>query len=262
MKPFFVSIPHSGEKVPAEVVWLQNLPETTLMRDVDRYVDRLYEPALRQWAIPSVVAEWHRYVVDLNRLPDDVDQDSVEGAPHASGTHTTGFHWVRTTIGETLISKPMSPSLHLELTKKYFEPFHQQVTACYERFRQAGFSEIYHLDAHSMPSKGTSAHRDPGQERPQIVVSDVDGTSCHTKFKDIVIKAYQDAGFEVAYNWPYKGGRVTQTYGRPALGQNAIQVEMSRALYMDENTKALLPEKASEIQKRLVQVMKQILDAL
>ena len=108
MKPFFISVPHSGEKVPGETPWLLELPETVLMCDVDRFVDRLYQPAIDAVGVPSIVAEWHRYVVDLNRLPGDVDQDSVEGSENPSGSYPTGLHWSVTTRGQKLIPKPMS----------------------------------------------------------------------------------------------------------------------------------------------------------
>ena len=78
--PFLVTIPHSGEKIPDLTPWLKSLPEEILMSDVDRYVDVLYVPALEALKIPFQKTEWHRYAVDLNRIPDDVDQNSVVGA--------------------------------------------------------------------------------------------------------------------------------------------------------------------------------------
>ncbi|MEK6555818.1 MAG: N-formylglutamate amidohydrolase, partial [Bdellovibrionota bacterium] len=111
MIPFFISIPHSGEKVPAEVSWLQGLAEPILMCDVDRFVDDLYAPAIRSNQLPFVKTEWHRYVVDLNRLPDDVDAESVEGHINAAGLCTTGLHWVKTTTGVRLMPAPNSQEL-------------------------------------------------------------------------------------------------------------------------------------------------------
>ncbi len=258
-RPLFISIPHSGEKLPPEVSWLQGLPEPLLMCDVDRYVDRLYAPAVEELELPWIVAQWHRYVVDLNRLPEDIDQDAVEGAPHPSGRFPTGLHWSVTTKGDRLIAQPMPMSLHRELVDKYFWPFHHQVEAMYKSFREQGYTDIYHLDAHSMPSQGTAAHRDPGQLRADIVISDVDGTSCRSEFKDLVLEAFRHTGLKVAYNWPYKGGRLTQTYGRPGLGQHCIQVEINRALYMNEVSKQWLGPQAETLQVQLRRALKEIL---
>lgn len=258
MKAFFVSVPHSGEKVPEETPWLHNLPEPTLMRDVDRYVDLLYRPGVEELQVPFVVTEWNRYVVDLNRLPEDVDADSVIGDANPSGTHPRGIHWTVTTIGEKLMPEPISKEAHDHLVEKYFRPFHAQVVATYDKLRQQGATKIYHLDAHSMPSFGTEAHKDPGKERPEIVVSDVGGTSCEAWFLDLVVESYKKAGFEVAVNWPYLGGRVTQTYGHPDRGQHAIQVEMKRAIYMDETTKQLKAENLVDIQSKVKQALQSI----
>ena len=258
MKPFFISIPHSGERVPSEASWLQGLPEPILMCDVDRFVDTLYQPIVRELRLACVQTQWHRYVVDLNRLAEDVDCDSVEGHENPSGKFTTGLHWVKTTRGDILMKQPIPRRQHQLLVDRYFKPFHSDVQATYSFFRERGAEKIYHLDAHSMPSKGTSAHRDPGQTRADVVVSDWEGKSCETSFKDLVIEAYSQTGLKVGYNWPYLGGRVTQTYGQPQNGQHAIQVELNRALYMDEESKRLVPEKAEALQKKLASAVRWI----
>lgn len=261
-KPFFVSIPHSGERVPDETPWLKMLPETVLMFDVDRYVDQLYSPALTELKIPFIKTEWHRYAIDLNRLPDDVDCDSVRGHKNPSGTFPRGLHWSITTTKEKLMPEPMSEQLHDRLIKLYFEPFHSQVRARYEEFRKSGFKTVYHLDAHSMPSLGTKEHRDPGEYRKDVVISDCKGTSCSKEYLDLVTQSYKDAGFTIAYNWPYLGGRVTETYGQPARGQQAIQVELNRSLYMDESSKRLLPEKADRVKPAIAAALKSIISAI
>lgn len=259
MKPFFVTIPHSGERVPEETPWLRGLPETLLMYDVDRYVDRLYEPHLARLGVPVVKTDWHRYVVDLNRWTDDVDADSVEGHANPRGRFPRGLHWSITTSGEKLMPRPMPRALHEQLVKSYFEPFHESVRARYQEFHERGFSTVYHLDAHSMPSVGTSEHRDPGERRKDIVVSDCKGTSCSKRFLDLVMNAYAEAGFSVGYNWPYFGGRVTETYGRPVQGHEAVQVELNRALYMDETTKRLREDLAGEVSLRIGKALDSIL---
>ena len=234
-----------------ETPWLKSLPETLLMYDVDRYVDRLYEPTLQKLGIPFVKTEWHRYACDLNRLPDDVDADSVEGHKNPSGKFPRGLHWAITTSGEKLMPKPMSRELHDKIVAQYFEPFHKEVRAKYDAFRAAGFSRVYHIDAHSMPSVGTKEHRDPGERRADAVISDCHGKSCSKEFLDLVISAYKDAGLTIAHNWPYFGGRVSETYGDPSRGQEAIQVELNRSLYMDEKTKQYLPEKAAKLSRAI-----------
>lgn len=263
MKPLFITSPHSGEEIPLETPWLLNLPEKVVMCDVDRFVDRLYLPAVEHFKIPFIKAQWHRYAADLNRWPDDVDEECVVGGKN-SGAFPVGMgvHWSKTTQGEILMPKPMDEEKHLLIIEKYFKPFHEAVQKKYEDFFNLEHANVFHIDVHSMPSMGTVKHRDPGHLRPEIVVSDIDGSSCSSDFKDLVIKAYEESGFKVAYNWPYKGGRVTQSYGQPHKGMHAIQVEMRRNLYMDESSKHLNIEAAQIINEKLLQAIGIVLDSI
>jgi N-formylglutamate amidohydrolase len=102
-----------------------------------------------------------------------------------------------------------------------------------------------------MPSRGTAEHRDPGERRADIVVSDCSQKSSDPAFVDLVIKSYVRAGFKVGYNWPYLGGRVSEQYGKPQQGQHCVQVEMNRSLYMNEETKQYLPEAAEKVKNKL-----------
>ncbi len=248
--PFFVSIPHSGEKVPDEVSWLQKLPEVTLMRDVDRYVDWLYQPAIEKLNLQSLITPWHRYVVDPNRTPDDFDADAVKGAPLPSGTNPKGLHWSVTTHGETLISEAMSMDMHNKLVSDYYQPFHNSILEMRRKMHQE-FGVVFQLDLHSMPSVGTPFHPDPGETRAEVVISDQHGNSADTEYKELVMDSFQIQGFQVAYNWPYIGGGITKTYGDPKNGFHTIQIELNRAQYMDEETKQLNTEKGSEMRGRL-----------
>lgn len=246
-----VTIPHSGERIPTQASWLNGLPEEILMCDVDRYVDFLYEPTLQSLRIPYAKTEWHRYAGDLNRIPEDVDAGSVEGHKTAAGTNRRGFLWAITTYNHPLMPSAIPAKMHQELVELIYEPFHASVRKLYENFESAGRKKIYHIDAHSMPSVGTKEHRDPGERRAEIVISDCHGKSCEPAFRDLVIAAYVTAGFKVGYNWPYFGGRVSETYGEPAKNHHAIQVELNRDLYMDEKTKKLKPIQAAAVQKKL-----------
>jgi N-formylglutamate amidohydrolase len=253
-----VTIPHSGERVPEQTPWLKTLPEEILMCDVDRFVDFLYESSLRKLNIPLVKTQWHRYAADLNRVPEDVDSTSVIGNPNPAGMHDRGFHWVLTTYKHQLMKEPMAKSTHDELVKLIYEPFHSDVRKLYADLHAAGYKRTFHIDAHSMPSVGTSMHKDPGEKRADIVVSDSKGKSCDPRFKDLVIAAYATAGFKVGYNWPYFGGRLTEQYGLPAQDQHTLQVEMNRDLYMDEKTKKLKPEAAKKVQDQVFKALSYI----
>ncbi|MEO0335650.1 MAG: N-formylglutamate amidohydrolase, partial [Pseudomonadota bacterium] len=218
----------------------------------------LYADALLKTGLPHIIADTHRYVVDLNRVPEDIDKSSVQGAELPAGSHPTGFHWSVTTQGDQLISEPIKMDLHKQLTEKYWEPFHKAVREKYLEFQVSNHRRVFQIDAHSMPSKGTDKHRDPGEMRAEVVISDQEGVSCDPDFKELVVESYRSAGFEVKLNWPYLGGRVTQTYGKPDLGQNCIQVELNRALYMNESTKRKREDLSSEVSVKLVSALGKI----
>ena len=258
MNQFFVTVPHSGEEIPDAADWLKGLPEPILMCDVDRFVDQLYRDAIGRLKIPAVFAKWHRYVVDLNRLPEDIDASTVRGNATASGQFSRGFHWQHTTIKDVLMPKPMSAELHAQFVKLYFDPFHAEIRRIMVELGATAGSRIYHLDLHSMPSLGTAEHRDPGEQRKDIVISDNLGRSSSPTFKDFVIKTFTEKGFSINYNWPYYGGRITETYGHPDQNHHSIQVELNRRLYMNEQTKQAERALWPDLQARLGQALQEI----
>lgn len=249
--PLFVSIPHSGVKIPFEAHWLRAIDSSVLMCDVDAFVDDLYSPALEEFKVPSVFFEWHRYSVDVNRFSEDVSPWTVEVSERIlkrkkikdnykqrkKNPPPTDVHWHKTTKGDLLISKALSKKIHDDLIKKYFNPFHQKLKKQIIKFKKAGNKNIYLLDLHSMPSRGLNFHRDTGETRKQVVISDNEGKSCSKAFRDLVLRAYKVAGFEVGLNWPYTGGAIIQHYGQPDCDQHCLQVELNRKLYINERTK-------------------------
>jgi N-formylglutamate amidohydrolase len=261
MKKLFLTSPHSGEKIAPECDWLKNLSKEHLFRDADLFVDKLYEDLASDLGLDLISAEFNRYVVDLNRSENDIEAASVEGVINDIGRfHLKGLHWVQTTQSELLLKTPMSLELHKILVANYYRPWHQKVQDAYSLRKEKGFSDVYQLDCHSMPSVATSAHADPGKYRPQVVVSDFLGKSCNSNYKDLVLKAFKTEFTEVNYNDPYIGGGITAKYGKPELGQHCIQIELRRDMYMDEDNKVLNTEDAETLKSKLQSVLS-IIDA-
>ena len=242
-----MSIPHSSCKAPKEAYWLKKLSYLLLMCDVDAYVDDLYLPALNQLYISSVIFKWNRYAVDANRFRTDISANTVERAGELLKTiyknrkfrqkNPSDIHWLKTTKGQVLIKKAIPQKTHKLLVKKYLDPFHEQIREKISTFKQQGHKTVYLIDLHSMPSKALAYHKDRGCFRKDIVIGNNRGKSCSKKLTDLVAQSYRQAGFKVALNWPYKGGAITYAYGQPQRGQEALQIEINRKLYMDEKTK-------------------------
>ena len=261
--PLLLTIPHSGEEVPQEAFWLEVAPSELLLRDVDRFVDVLYSVAIQEIGLPAVKTLVHRYAADLNRFPTDIDLAAVEGAPHPAGTFTQGFHWVKSTIGESIIQQPIPAAVHDLIVKRYHDRFHELIASRIEEIRAVhGPRPIFHFDLHSMPSQGTGAHADQGRARAEVVLSDCEGKSCDPGFLNLTRAAFESEGFQVAINWPYKGGRLTQRYGQPVKGHHTVQIELNRRLYMDEATRMPLPGTFEQLQTRLKRVLNRVTEGL
>ena len=138
----------------------------------------LYQSVLQDLGLNPVKALCHRYALDLNRLKTDINESIVRGGGGRFKSHLL-LHWKSTTCGKALMpSKGISYEEHKILTKRYYDPFYQYIKELSRGYRALGFQNVYHLDLHSMPSKGCDFHRDPGQQRKDIVISDFKGTSC------------------------------------------------------------------------------------
>lgn len=236
-----MTIPHAGETVPPEAKWLSQTDESVLLTDVDRFVDDIYEPLAKKAPLPILMTEVHRYAADLNRYPTDVDWGTVEKINVPDGTHLHGFHWKRTTTGTVLMPNPIPASTHRKIVEKYHDPFHAALGEWITGRRNVRPDRpIFHFDCHSMPSTGNKAHADPGGKRADVVLSDREGKSCSPAFLKIVKEELERAQLKVAINDPYKGGRITERYGLPLSGHQTLQIELNRALYMNESTKAKL----------------------
>ncbi|MBE8221908.1 MAG: N-formylglutamate amidohydrolase [Bdellovibrionales bacterium] len=261
-KALFVSIPHSGEKIPKEAVWLADKDKDILLCDIDRFVDKLYLPVIKKNKIPSIYSSCHRYALDLNRLETDINSKTVcdsTNTINADSTLASGLYWTKTTKGDLLLSSPLKLTTHKALLNKIYYPFHDTIKK-YQQIFLKNFKKAYHLDLHSMPSVGTQAHIDNGKKRPEVVISDLNGKSCSVDFSNLVKKEFSNY-FEVSYNWPYKGGGITKKHASPKTNCHSIQIELRRDLYMDENTKELLP-KHIDIQLKLQKCVTKIYSSL
>ncbi|MFK8138202.1 MAG: N-formylglutamate amidohydrolase [Bdellovibrionales bacterium] len=259
MQALFLTCPHAGEQIPPEVEWLQRLSEEHLMRDVDRYVDRLYRGITKERDLEFIVTDIHRYVVDLNRSSEDIESLSVEGVEkELNKFHKMGLHWVETTQGEPLLTSPMSKSLHLDLVQKYWKPFYSKVQKAHDK-RIDSFGKSFQLDCHSMPSLATAAHTDSsGSKRPRFVISDYHGVSSEEPFRELVLQVFKSYFSDTSYNSPYVGGKITQHFGNPERNQNCIQIEIRRDLYMNEDSKMFKVKEGQELIDQLNEVIGRI----
>ena len=245
MGPLVVSVPHAGTRVPDEDAPLLALEGEALLRDADLYVDRLCAgiPAL---GVPVLRALVSRYVLDVNRAPDDVDKEVCPDLERPTRVSARGLVWRVTTDGAPVLKRPLSKVELDDRIARIHAPYHDALSRLLEE-RRARFGYAILLDAHSMPSTGRPGHADPGARRADIVPGDVRGTSCAPAVSKVVVEHFEKGGYAVRPNDPYMGGFITRHHGRPAKGLHAIQLELNRDLYMDEDALRFDEKKAARL---------------
>jgi N-formylglutamate deformylase len=226
--PVIVEVPHAGLDVPREVREQLLVSDRTILRDSDLYVDKLYALAPAHGAT-LLVSRLSRYVIDLNRAPDDVDRQTVRDHPAPRPSQSRGVVWRLTTDGQPALREPITyAELNQRLTR-YHAPYHAALTEEIER-KKARFGVVVLLSGHSMPSTARG-----GRDRRADIVPGTRGrTSAAGALIDTVEKHFQAEGLTVIHDDPYRGGYATQRYGHPESGVHAIQIELNRALYADE----------------------------
>jgi N-formylglutamate amidohydrolase len=254
--PLVVSVPHAGTDVPALDAPLLRARGAALLRDADAFVDRLVEraPAL---GAPLVVARISRYVLDVNRAPDDVDHEVCPDVERPARASARGLIWRTSTDGVALMTRPLSRDELRSRVERVHAPYHTALGALLEARRQRyGFAVL--LDAHSMPSTGRPGHSDPGARRADIVPGDVRGASCAPSLSRLVAQHFETAGYRVKPNDPYMGGYITRAHGHPARCVHAIQLEVNRDLYLEEDAVRWEPAKADRLQAALTALIERL----
>ncbi len=246
--PVVISVPHAGTWVPDVDAALLALSGNDLLRDADLHVEKLVEGVVRHGVI-VVEAKVSRYIVDVNRAPDDVDRDVCPDQPRPARPSARGLCWRMTTEGGAVLRRPLRLAELNDRRARIHTPYHETLATLLEE-RRARFGYAILLDMHSMPSMGRPALGDPahgaaavaaaGVRRADIVPGDVRGASCAASVSTVVHDHFVGCGFSVRPNDPYMGGFITRHHGRPSRGVHAIQVELNRDLYMDESTFAFL----------------------
>ncbi|HTB79000.1 MAG TPA: N-formylglutamate amidohydrolase [Polyangiaceae bacterium] len=239
--PVVVEIPHAGLESAPPFLEPLTAPARSLARDADLYVDSLYSEAPDAGAT-VLVARTSRYVIDVNRGERDVDAEVVEGARADVRLHH-GLVWRTTSDGEPALSRRLSVRELEERLDLVWRPYHRELAAIVER-KRARFGIAVVLAAHSMPSIDRGPRRDAVESvrsRADVVPGTRGRRSAAGRFIDVVEEHAVAQGWTVRHDEPYAGGFTTQHYGRPAEGIHAVQVELSRRLYVDETTLRPLP---------------------
>jgi N-formylglutamate deformylase len=220
--PLVISIPHLGTSIP-EPLRQRYDPRALAVEDADWHLDRLYAFA-DDLGASVLQAEVSRYVIDLNRPPDD--------APMYPGASNTELCPTRFFTGEPLYAEHGTPDSDERARRRttYWQPYHDALAAEIARVKAVhGHALLW--DAHSIRSEIPWLFEGV---LPDLNIGTAAGASAHPSIADAVVRAAQDPAFSHVLNGRFKGGYITRHYGQPAQHVHAVQLEMCQKTYMSE----------------------------
>jgi N-formylglutamate amidohydrolase len=236
--PLVFSSPHSGAFYPRELLAASRLGAMALRRSEDAYVDEIFGGAPSLGA-PLLRARYARAFLDPNREPYELDPAMFDETLPAYVNRNSprvkmGLGTIARIVasGDEIYARKLKPEEAMARIESCYRPYHRALAELLEKTRDHfGFYVL--VDCHSMPSacfgeRGRHGHVD-------IVLGDCHGASCHPMIMETAHRSLTSKGYIVARNAPYAGGFTTMHYGQPAARGHCLQVELSRALYMDEH---------------------------
>ena len=228
--------PHSGASYPADMMSKTVLSDHVIRSSEDAFVDVLFDCA-PHFGARFIKAAVPRAYVDLNRSPDELDPALIEGVRRRGHNPrvASGLGVIPRVVanGRAIYrGKLQMEDAHRRL-ERYWHPYHRQLQNLLDDAR-AYHGQTVLIDCHSMPHEAVESVVRAGARCPDVVLGDRFGAAASADVVDRVEAAFAAQGFRVARNTPFAGAYIAQAYGRPARGQHAVQVELDRALYMDE----------------------------
>jgi N-formylglutamate amidohydrolase len=234
--PVLFNSPHSGSVYPRGFLQSSRLDLATLRRSEDSYVDDLIGGVVGR-GYPLMRAHFPRCFVDVNREPYELDPRMFDGRlPSFANTRSMrvagGLGTVARVVGDAqeIYEQRIPVDEAMRRIESLYKPYHRALRRLFTRVQRT-FGAAVLVDCHSMPS---SAGQKDERVRPDFVIGDRYGTSCVPLVAECVDRVLRGMGYTVSRNKPYAGGFITEHYGNPAVGLHAVQLEINRALYMDE----------------------------
>jgi len=240
--PVLFASPHSGRHYPDDFLSCICVPEIDLRRTEDAFIDELFSASVLQGAV-LLKANYPRSYVDLNRSANELDHDMFsDGLPRPAGRPTAHvlaglgcLPRISAAGAQIYAGKLRRAEGEARLTEIH-DVYHHQLRSELKRMQNRSGHAIL-IDCHSMPST------QPGRKAlPDIVLGDRFGSSCSPRLTHRVERSLRQSGLSLSRNAPYAGGYTTRTYGQPKYGVHALQIELNRRLYMDEETVEKSPD--------------------
>jgi N-formylglutamate amidohydrolase len=238
--PIIFNSPHSGSVYPHEFLKASRIDLPGLRRSEDSFMDELISGLIGR-GFPTVTVNFPRSYVDVNREPYELDPRMFAGRlPSFANTRSMRVAGGLGTIprvvgdGQEIYRERIAVDDALTRIEQLYKPYHRALRRLINKAHR-NFGAAIVIDCHSMPSVGVSREE---PRRPDVVIGDRYGTSCAPLLAELVEQTMTRLGYSVGRNKPYAGGFITEHYGNPASGLHAVQLELNRAVYMDERRRA------------------------
>jgi N-formylglutamate amidohydrolase len=237
--PIVYASPHSGQVYGPDFIRASRLDPLTLRRSEDFRVDDLFASCLDHGA-PLLRAHFPRAFLDPNREAFELDPMMFDGplpgycntrSPRVAGGLGTIARVVAD--GHEIYAKRLSFAEAEARIDRLYRPYHAALSDLLAAAKARHGAALL-VDCHSMPSIGGPMDQDKGHSRSDFILGDRHGTSCAPWIVEAIQSMLAAQGHKVTRNEPYAGGYCTAHYGRPKTGVHAVQIEVNRALYMDE----------------------------
>lgn len=251
--------PHSGRDYPSTFLNDSVLDEQSVRSSEDAFVDQLFTVAPDHGA-PLLVSNTPRAFVDLNRGPEELDPALIKGLRRVDHNPrvSSGLGVIPRVVagGRAIYRGKLSLRDAQARLTEHWHPYHTMLQSMLDRSR-AVFGEAILIDCHSMPHEAVKSLCKGTMRCPEIVLGDRFGASASPEIVDRIEAAFIRAGFQTARNTPFAGAYMAQHYGRPSRRQHVVQIEIDRALYLNEQM--VQPNGDFEqVQARLASVISEI----
>lgn len=228
--------PHSGSQYPVDMMARTVLSDHMVRSSEDAFVDMFFECA-PDFGARFIKAAVPRAYVDFNRSPDELDPALIEGVRRQGHNPrvASGLGVIPRVVanGRAIYRGKLRYQDAKDRLERYWHPYHQQLEMLLTQAHQYHGQAVL-IDCHSMPHEAVESVARTGARKPDVVLGDRFGAAASGDVVDRVEAAFVAQGFRVARNTPFAGAYIAQAYGKPTRGQHAVQVELDRALYMDE----------------------------
>lgn len=248
--PIILSVPHCGTTFPEELK-SQYRPELAAQPDdTDWFVHDLYDFAAHL-GITTIHAKYSRWVIDLNR---DAENRALynDGRIITGLTPTTDFFGNEIYADEKFVPGEAERERRLE---NYYQPYHRKIESLLQE-RVDEFGTVLLWDAHSIRRLVPTINPEPF---PDLILGDNDGKSAGNEIIEIALSGLKKGKYQTNHNAPFKGGQITRFFGRPTENIHALQLEMAKPLYMNDDELIFNRERADNVRKVLRPVFENLI---